>query len=268
VRCRNRGFSSHATAILKCDWTFSFIIRYIYICICVCVCVCVYVCIRMFINQPGIIWTHFVSSLILWACNKLRQKRSFRHVYSTIYEIFTDVFSFCNLRTFPDCGRCAQRILFSCPHSTFIVRVWVCACVRWSLSVINVDNSARKVTWLRNGVSSCYRLITTTLRRWPSPLYYGWDSSRRYKGRSMRLTTYKYLLLKLRTHGTVLGPGSSVGIANDYGLDGPGSNPGRGEIFRTRPGRTWGPPSLIYNGYRVFSVGEADGAWCWPPIPF
>ena len=25
-----------------------------------------------------------------------------------------------------------------------------------------------------------------------------------------------------------------------------------GEIFRTRPDRPWGPPSLLYNGYRVF----------------
>ena len=32
-------------------------------------------------------------------------------------------------------------------------------------------------------------------------------------------------------------PGSSVGIASDYGLDGPGSNPGGDEIFRpSRPG--------------------------------
>jgi len=32
------------------------------------------------------------------------------------------------------------------------------------------------------------------------------------------------------------GPGSSVDIANEYGLDGPGSNPGRYEIFRpSRP---------------------------------
>ena len=28
------------------------------------------------------------------------------------------------------------------------------------------------------------------------------------------------------------GPGSSVGIATDYGVDGPGSNPGGDEIFR------------------------------------
>jgi len=40
------------------------------------------------------------------------------------------------------------------------------------------------------------------------------------------------------------GPGSSVGIATDYGLDGPGSNPGGDEIFR-RPDRPWDPPSLL-----------------------
>ena len=34
----------------------------------------------------------------------------------------------------------------------------------------------------------------------------------------------------------VCGAGSSVGIATDYGLDGPGSNPGEDEIFRpSRP---------------------------------
>jgi hypothetical protein len=25
-----------------------------------------------------------------------------------------------------------------------------------------------------------------------------------------------------------------------------------GQIFRTRPDRPWGPPSLLYSGYRVF----------------
>jgi len=35
---------------------------------------------------------------------------------------------------------------------------------------------------------------------------------------------------------TFCGPGSSVGIATDYGLDGPGSNHGGDEIFRlSRP---------------------------------
>ena len=41
-----------------------------------------------------------------------------------------------------------------------------------------------------------------------------------------------------------------------------GSSPDGGEIFRTRPDRSWGPPSLLYNGYRVFPGGKADGAWC------
>jgi hypothetical protein len=31
-----------------------------------------------------------------------------------------------------------------------------------------------------------------------------------------------------------------------------GSNPGGGEIFRTCPDGPWGPPSLLYNGYRIF----------------
>jgi hypothetical protein len=33
---------------------------------------------------------------------------------------------------------------------------------------------------------------------------------------------------------------------------------------QTSPGA---PPSLLYNGYRVFSGGKAAGAWCWPPTP-
>ena len=52
------------------------------------------------------------------------------------------------------------------------------------------------------------------------------------------------------------GPGSSVSIATDYGLDFPGSNPGVDEIFRNCPYRPWGPPSLLYNGYRVFPGGK------------
>jgi len=35
-----------------------------------------------------------------------------------------------------------------------------------------------------------------------------------------------------------------------------GSNYGGGEIFRTCPDRPWGPPSLLYNWYRVFPGGK------------
>ena len=60
----------------------------------------------------------------------------------------------------------------------------------------------------------------------------------------------------------------SVGIASRYGLGGPRfeSRLG-GEIFRTRPDRPWGQPSLLYNGYRVFSEGKTAGTWHWPPTP-
>ena len=42
--------------------------------------------------------------------------------------------------------------------------------------------------------------------------------------------------------------GGSVGIAIDYVLDGPG--------IESRPDLPWGPPSLLYNGYRVFPGGK------------
>ena len=38
-----------------------------------------------------------------------------------------------------------------------------------------------------------------------------------------------------------------------------GSNPGGDEIFRTCADRPWGPPSLLYNGYRVVPGGKAAG---------
>jgi hypothetical protein len=61
------------------------------------------------------------------------------------------------------------------------------------------------------------------------------------------------------------GPGSSVCIATDYGLDGPGieSRWGRDFSHTSRPAYQ----ASCYNGYRVFPGGKAVGAWCWPPTP-
>jgi hypothetical protein len=60
------------------------------------------------------------------------------------------------------------------------------------------------------------------------------------------------------TNFTMVGRDSSVGIASWTVR---GSNPGQGEIFRSRPDWPWGPPSLLYNGYRVFPGGKAATAW-------
>ena len=63
------------------------------------------------------------------------------------------------------------------------------------------------------------------------------------------LCIFVQFLLTFSEHNLVrycssCGPGSSVGIATDYGLDSPGSNPGGDEIFRpSRP--ALGPPSLL-----------------------
>jgi hypothetical protein len=51
----------------------------------------------------------------------------------------------------------------------------------------------------------------------------------------------------LRSRICFSGPGSSVVTATGYGLDGPG--------IESRWG-LWGPPSLRYNGYRVFPGGR------------
>jgi len=53
------------------------------------------------------------------------------------------------------------------------------------------------------------------------------------------------------------GPGSSVGIAPELRAGRSGDRiPVGVEIFRTCPDRPWGPPSLLYNGYRVFPGGK------------
>jgi len=58
----------------------------------------------------------------------------------------------------------------------------------------------------------------------------GWICSKYDRDKKSAQTLYIYIYIY------IYGPGSSVGIATDYGLDGPGSNPGGDEIFHpSRP---------------------------------
>jgi len=46
-----------------------------------------------------------------------------------------------------------------------------------------------------------------------------------------------------------------------------GLNPGGGKIFYTCPDRPWGPPSLLYDGYRVFPGGKERPGHDADPLP-
>jgi hypothetical protein len=51
-------------------------------------------------------------------------------------------------------------------------------------------------------------------------------------------------------------PGSSVGIATELRAGRSGDRIPVGAKFSACPDRPWGPPSLLYNGYRVFPGGK------------
>jgi hypothetical protein len=82
----------------------------------------------------------------------------------------------------------------------------------------------------------------------------------------MEYTVLRLLIWYNKNYNTYC-PSQWAGIATCYGLDSPGieSRWGRNFPHLSRP--TWGPPSFLYNGYRVFPGGQATGAWGWPPTP-
>ena len=71
-------------------------------------------------------------------------------------------------------------------------------------------------------------------------------------------TTNQVMLFKeiipdyCKSYQYTVGRDSSVGIATRYGLDVPGIESRWGVFFHTHLDRPRGPPSLLYNGYRVF----------------
>jgi hypothetical protein len=73
------------------------------------------------------------------------------------------------------------------------------------------------------------------------------------------------LMFLCLSFSVMCGPGSSVSIVTGYRLDGPGIE--SSEILRTRPDRPWGPPSLLYIGYRVFLGIKRPGRGADHPPP-
>jgi hypothetical protein len=63
----------------------------------------------------------------------------------------------------------------------------------------------------------------------------------------------------------ICGPGSSVGIATGYGLEGLGSNPDGGEIFRSCPDRHGAHPAPCIMG--TVSFPEVEGGQGVTPTP-
>ena len=64
------------------------------------------------------------------------------------------------------------------------------------------------------------------------------------------------------------GPDSSFGIATELRAGRSGDRiPVGGDIFRTCPDRPWGPPSLLYDGYRVSPGGKERPGCAADPSP-
>jgi hypothetical protein len=81
----------------------------------------------------------------------------------------------------------------------------------------------------------------------------GWRNPTTDAGNHKRPKCVLCLICSIYVH---CGPGSVVGIATGLRAGRSGDRiPVEGEIFRTCPDRPWGPPSLLYNGYRVFPWG-------------
>ena len=58
---------------------------------------------------------------------------------------------------------------------------------------------------------------------------------------------------------TTCGPGGLVGIATELRAERSGDRIPVEKRFSASPDRPWGPPSLLYNGYRIFHGGKV-----WP----
>ena len=118
--------------------------------------------------------------------------------------------------------------------------------MRWKLGTLHTE----KWIWNRLGLNGSYWSLQTTQRQ------YSWPE-RKY-GKLNKIWHIWFQLYKVLTtvYCKWVGRDSSVGIATRHRLEGPGiESRWSGEIFRNRPDRPMGPPSLLYSGYQVYFPG-------------
>jgi hypothetical protein len=154
---------------------------------------------------------------------------------------------------------CLSPAINLCMNGNF-PRPWMAVLVRWWMK------------WLSSGFSGC----CVCTRRQANGLGVSFINelqrvsscfSNEFKGGGRSINTaFRQRLLRYLT-GYV--KDSAVGVATGYGLKGQGLRvrvPTWLSIFTSpyRPRKLWGPPSLLYNGYRVFPRRKAAGSWSWP----
>ena len=132
--------------------------------------------------------------------------------------------------------------------------------LKTAFNALREKTSETHRSWAVRSVKTIMAIILLHLPRWK---YMSTDPARSSLGSHHRDTTTcpKCTSTLTQLHVMVflrfsVGRDSSVGIATELRAGRYGDRiPVRGDIFRTRPDRLWGLPSLLYNGYRVFCLG-------------
>jgi len=119
---------------------------------------------------------------------------------------------------------------------------------RFSVRCVSKTNCGNTVPWRDWGgeIFSVYRNYTQFMNFSVSMKKF------KINGSHYWVAFYRYIQQK--------GQECSVGIATRYTWTVRESNPRGAKIFRTRPNRSWGKPSQLYNGYRVFPGCKAARA--------
>jgi len=107
-------------------------------------------------------------------------------------------------------------------------------------------------------VASNRRVVPVQILRWQDmlPVNANGAAHMSLSRFSLKSKNFSFKCGLIPTFHLHVGRDSSVGTATGYGLDGPGIESRWGRDFPHLSRPTLGPPSLLYNGYRVFPAGK------------